>query len=778
MTPLMLFTLAWAAGICLAQGAGASPVWFALSLPLALVLLIGWGDRRDARQAAIMLLGASLGAARLIAAQPRITPAHVAAHLGQRQVTVEGVVMAEPDRSLDRARLRVRVESLALGDGDPWHAEGLLLVYVPAHADIDYGDRIVALGDLKAPAAYGDFSYREYLARQGVYATLTPVAIDVTATNQANPFLAVLIRFKEHAYGVIQSLLPEPEGSLLAGILLGIERDMPPDVVDAFEASGTSHIVAVSGFNLTLAAGLVARLARRALRRRGETVLALTVVWIYVLLVGASAAVVRAGVMASLLFIGERLGRRVHGPTSLAATILLLSIWNPFVLWDIGFQLSVAAMWGLMCYVGPLSAWLEAQLERLTTHERAERVVAALSDVLIVTVAVQLTTLPVQVAHFHTISPIAPVANLFILPAQPFVMAFGALALGAGLVWRALGTLVAYVAWVFLSYSIAIANLAARVPQIPLELGRLTSLVVAGYYVLLLTVTWLCGRSAAERQGLLDRLRAINRWVAATGVAILVLLITWVAATPDGKLHVAFLDVGVGDAVFVRTPSGRQILVNGGEDTRRTLAEIGRHLPFWDRQLDLVLLTSPDEARVTGLSALLERYEVDAIAVSPEVGDGPSYSRWTVLLADRPPGIVSQLIEGAVWDFGDGVSLRALSPPAGQSVPVVLQLQYRDISVLLMGDTTTRAEEALVARYGAALQSQVLQLGRYGHRASSSAALLQAVTPEYAVIGYWPNTDLELLKARLMTVPLYETQLRGTVRLTSDGETVDIRTAN
>ena len=179
----MLFTLAWAAGICLAQGAGASPVWFALSLPLALVLLIGWGDRRDARQAAIMLLGASLGAARLIAAQPRITPAHVAAHLGQRQVTVEGVVMAEPDRSLDRARLRVRVESLALGDGDPWHAEGLLLVYVPAHADIDYGDRIVALGDLKAPAAYGDFSYREYLARQGVYATLTPVAIDVTATN-------------------------------------------------------------------------------------------------------------------------------------------------------------------------------------------------------------------------------------------------------------------------------------------------------------------------------------------------------------------------------------------------------------------------------------------------------------------------------------------------------------------------------------------------------------------------------------------------------------------
>ncbi len=783
MTPLMLFALAWMGGILLARAANIPSVWLLLALPPALVLLIGWGDRRGMRRAAAMLLGLMLGGLRLTAALPQITADHVAYYRDHGTVEVEGVVIAEPDRRASDARLRVRVDQLATGDGITRAVEGRLLVYVPLYPAISYGDRIRATGPMETPPAFEDFSYKDYLAREGIYAMLRDADVTVLALHQANPVIDGLLRFKELAHQHLQALLPEPQGSLLAGILLGTDQGIPDELNKAFEITGTSHIVAISGFNLTMIAGLVTRMTRRFLQRRGGLLVAFLAIWIYVALVGANASVARAGVMSSLLALGQQEGRRTHGPTSLAAAVLVLSAINPYVLWDSGFQLSAAATLGMMLYVPPLAGWLTALLTRWMDQERAKGVVSGLSDILIVTLAVQVTTLGITIWSFRSIPLVAPLTNLLILPAQPFIMVFGGLALAAAFVIWPLGRFFAWIAWVFLTYTIEVVRLTAALPLANIPVPEIDPAFVWGYYLLLGVFTlWLVTRGSYP---LGERLRAVWDWVGdvlghmnpyvrAGAGAVIVLGALYFGVRPDDKLHVVFFDTGEGDAVFIRTPGGRQVLIDGGADSRQTLAEVGRQMPFWDHSLDLAVLTSPDDDRLSGLIPALERYDVAYVGYGPEAREDGAFEQWQSLIDRRLAGTSGELRQGDVWDLEDDVRLEVLWPPSDREGPLVLRVSHGEVRMLLMGDATTVVEGVLVEAYGADLRSQVLLLPRQGVRTCCSAALLQAVAPEVATVQGDRLDDV--VRAKLMDTPLYETSRQGTVEVISDGGTIRVRT--
>ncbi len=781
MTPLMLFAMAWVFGIVVARWTGFPPVWFCLTIPPALALLAGWGDHRPCRRAAVVLLGLALGALRLSAGQIEITPDHVAAYRNRGTVAIKGVVIAEPDRRTTDTRLRVRVESLTSTTMAPRDVRGRLLVYVPRYPEIHYGDRIAVTGTLERPPVYEDFSFEAFLAREGIFALLRSTDASVIASHQANPILDVLLQAKEYAHRTLLSLLPEPQGAFLAGILLGIEQGIPQALREAFEVTGTSHIVAISGFNLTMVAAMVSQLARKLLRRRGALLAALVGIWAYVLLVGAHASVSRAGVMSSLIALGQQEQRRTHGPTSLAAAVVVLSLANPFVLWDSGFQLSVAATLGMMLYVPTLTTWSTALLSRLLNRKLAETIVRILGDILIVTIAVQILTLGITVSSFHALPLVAPLTNLLILPAQPFIMVFGGLAVGTSLVFGPLGQAFAWIAWLFLAYTTEIVELTAALPHASIPLAPVPPALIWGYYVLLAVTTLLLTNGGGSR--LIPRLKAwlaalqalgrAARYLLAAGIAVVVLLAITLVTRPDGKLHVIFLDTGNGDAVYIQAPNGQQALIDGGADARQTLSELGRQMPFWDRSLDLVILTSPDDDRIGGLVPALERYEVAFVGHSPEVREGSTYTHWRALLEQRPPGTAGALQGGDVWQLGPDVVLSVLWPPPGEQGPLVLGLDYGATRVLLMGDATTVVEAMLVEAYCPSLRSQVLQLPRQGVKTCCSVALLQAVAPEVAVVQ--GNRLDAITQAKLRDTSLYRTAERGTVEIVSDGSDVHVR---
>ncbi len=775
MTALVVFMAGWALGSVLMDAALVHPAWFLLLLPAAMV--VGYGRTPLARKVTWALLGILLGAARLYLAQPVLDERHVAFYRARGPVTLVGKVVAEPDVRPMTTYIRLQAESLAPAGNAPQPVHGLVLVQLPPYTPVAYGDRLALQGQLEEPPVLGGFSYRDYLARRGIYVQMRRPALQLLASHQGNPVLDLIYRFKARAWRTLLRLLPEPQASLLAGILLGIESGIPRHLQEAFAATGTSHIVAISGFNISIIAGVFAALARRVGRGKAEFWLATGGVVLYTILVGASASVVRAALMGSVVLASRALDRRVHGPTSLATAALGMALLDAYVWWDAGFLLSLSATAGLLLFTDPLTRLFLRSFTRWLGPTWGQRLVGWLSDALIVTLAAQITTTPIILALFKRLSLITLVTNFLILPAQPWVMLTGGIALIVALLWFPLGQALGWIAWVFLTYTIEVVKVTARLPwaSVPFELVSVP--VVWGYYALLALFLGWQAMTPARRWRWLARLHRLPGWAWMAAFTALALLGAAAVMLPDGKTHVTILAVGQGDAVLIRTPTGRQVLVDGGADPTRTLEALGRLLPFWDRHLDGVILTAPTAERLTGLLPVLERYRIDYVFTAPMTGTTALETSWRAALASRPPETVGVLHAGGVWSLDASTQLRVLWPPAGTPGPLVLQLDTGQQRVLLAGAATTVVEQSLVATWGEALRSQALLVPRHAAATAATPDFLRMVAPEVVCITLGEGEEPAApTLARLVDWPIYRTDRDGSIELILKDRSLRVRT--
>jgi competence protein ComEC len=782
---LVYLTFAWTAGIALAKVTNLP--WQVLPI-LGLMGFLGlnlWRENARTRLGALCVLMLALGAGRFLLTVPHFDATSLATYNDIGWVTVEGVVVGEPDEREGSTNLRIKVQHLTLPDGTSLAVEGMALVKVDRYPRRRYGDRIQVEGLLETPPAFEGFSYRDYLARQGIHSIIDRAHVTLVAENEASPILYHLFAFKRYAQSTITDILPEPQASLLTGILLGVETGIPKNLMDDFAATSTTHIIVISGFNITIVSGLFAGLAGRLFNRRKAILVAIAGVVVYTILVGASAAVVRAALMGILYLWGQYLGRGTYAPASLAAAAFLMTAHDPHVLWNVGFQLSFAATLGLVLYTEPLERFSERTLARVTSTERAQKIVALFSEALIVTLAATITTTPILLHHFERLSLVTLVSNFLILPAQPYVMVAGGVALLMGLVVRPLGQVVAWIAWIFLTYTIESVRLTSQLPftSVPVQMD---AWMVFVYYVLLGGFTWWLAQPKERRKEMWHRLlsRRLSHLPAKAlvGAALILLVLAFFAwrSLPDGRLHVVFLDVGQGDAIFIQTPSGKQVLIDGGPSETVLLSQMGRHMPFWDRTLDVVMLTHPDSDHITGLLGVLERYQVDTVIFRAMERDDEIYDQWLELLAVEDAAIhQGEAGLGLTLDPGlemtvlhPGVELLAGTTADSNNNSIVTRLVYGQVSVLLTGDIEAVVEQQLV-RDGAMLASIVLKAAHHGSCTSTTEAFLEAVDPEVVVISVGADNDFgqpcaEVLE-RLEGLLVYRTDERGTIELVTDG---------
>jgi competence protein ComEC len=800
---LACFAVAWLAGIALAKEIGLP--WQVLPVLglLAFFILLLWRENPRVRLIAACVLFLAAGAGRFLLAVPHFCETSLATYNDIGWVTLEGVVVGEPDERETYTNLRVRAEWLVLPEGAPsgtpggveLNVDGLALVKADRYPERSYGDRVLVEGMLETPPVLEDFSYRDYLARQGIHSMMRRAEVTLLAERQASPLLYVLFRFKRHAQSIIAAILPEPQAALLTGILLGVETGIPADLMDDFAATGTTHIIAISGFNITIVSGIFFAIARRSFGKKRAFWIAAVGIAVYTILVGASAAVVRAAAMGILYLVAMRLGRATYAPASLAAAAFFMTLLNPYTLWDVGFQLSFAATIGLVLYAEPLERVFERALARFTSAERAEKIVGLISEALLVTLAAQITTTPIILNIFGRLSLITLATNFLILPVQQWVMIVGGLALLSGLVFRPLGQVVGWGAWVFLTYTIEMVRLTARVPfaSVPAHMG---SWMVWAYYALLAGLTWWFKQARERRTELWHKFTSnvqIKFILGAAAVLLILAFFFW-RELPDGKLHVTFLDVGQGDAVFIQTPSGKQILIDGGPSETQVLAQLGRQMPFWDRTLDLVILTHPDSDHINGLVPVLERYQVATVIHRQIEMDSETYDYWLELVADEGASVYEGRAGlSLTLDEADtqrpGLEMLILHPgveewESANDNSVVTRLTYGQVSFLLTGDIEAEVEETLVgARRDAPqlpLQSTVLKAAHHGSCSSTTQAFVDAVDPELVVISVGADNTFghpcdEVLE-RLEGLPTYRTDERGAVEIVSDGGQVWVET--
>lgn len=266
------------------------------------------------------------------------------------------------------------------------------------------------------------------------------------------------------------------------------------------------------------------------------------------------------------------------------------------------------------------------------------------------------------------------------------------------------------------------------------------------------------------------------------GCAVLVLCgVVW-EMERSRNLTVAFLNVGQGDAVFIESPTGVQVLVDGGPD-RSVLRELGKMMPWWDRHIDMIIATHPDADHISGLVDVLQRYTANYILRPGVQNDTPQTE--SLLLSVAQEGAKEILARrGQVYDLGGGVYLEILFPDRGVSgletntASIVARVVYGNTSVMLSGDSPQAIEEYLVALDGERLQSTILKAGHHGSKTSSAVSFVGYVAPETVVFSRGcdnryghPHQEVVDLFARF-EIPTKDTCDDGTVIFESDGTTL------
>lgn len=684
-------------------------------------------------------------------------------------VEIQGLVMDFPDRRDQIQNLKVKAEVISLqGEDHPNSVSGFLLAKVPLEERVSYGDRIRLTGYLDLPPEEEDFNYRLYLERKNIYVYMSNAELQVLETGQGNCALQGIFDLRTKALNLIYVLWPDPEASLLAGILLGVESGISDQVQKAFRDTGTTHIIAISGFNITIVAGLFTRLFSKLLNKRRAALAAVLGISLYTLLVGADPAVVRAAVMGGLSIFASQIGRRQHGLNAAALASLIMMLFNPRLPWDISFQLSLSATLGLILYADPLTNWFLGLSSGYLPLETAHKLTQPVSEYFLFTLAAQLTTLPVMIYHFHSYSLSTFLANPAILPVQPPIMIVGGLGLILGLIWIPLGRLAAPLVYPFVLYTIRVVEWFSR---LPIRAGAVKEIApgwIYGFYGLLLILTF--GR---------DLLSLLGGWLkpaAAASALTITAVILWRGyfCAPDGMVHLTLLDVGTGSGILLESPSGQRVLINGGPSTKRLSDHLGRRLPPFQRELDLLLIASPSETDLDALVEILPRFNPQQV-----IWLGDHHLCWEgenlrLIMEENQIPVVSGEA-GQTLLFSDGLQVKILTVnPRGGT----LLIQYGNFQALFPFGISAQDRQDL--GHGVELgEISVYYLADNGYQSSNPSVWIDNLRPELLLlsVGFQDSRGLpdRGLIDRLGGYSLLRTDENGCISLITDGSRLWIR---
>jgi len=772
-------------GICIADRlnlpvlypvAGAGVCFAAASLCAALAP----GESRWL-DACLLGLAVCLGAARL-QVDTRLLPADHVGRCGAlgTKGSIRGRVADEPEHTSERTRFLLDLEELSTEEGTHRVSGQVLVTCRNVAVAVGYGDRVTIAGRLTRPAQArnpGAFDYRRFLWLRGIHGTVSVRRREQLVVTESLPghwFQSrVVLPVRQSIRRSIAANLTGPPAGLLQGMLLGEKHRIPEDITGSFRGTGLAHALVISGLHV----GLVALFFFTGLRvcrlpDRAACVSTIGILALYAVITELQPPVVRASIMATIVLTGRLLGRQGEIYNSLGlAGLVILCLW-PTSLMSLSFQLSFGASLAIVGLHKPLMG-LFPEAWRREDHPLGKWVISPLC----VSLAAQLGTGPLIAYHFQQFAPISLVANLVVVPLLGLVVGLGILTALTG--WWAPLVATAFNAsnYLVLSALIDLVDAMATIPYASVTTPRPgpDGLALAALAALLLA------RAPSD----VRFLRALVFLVLASGnVAV------WSHLLRGRQLEVVFLDVGQGDAAFLRFPNGRTMVIDGGNRSfyfdygERVLVPFLRHENV--TRVDIVVASHPHSDHIGGLVFLLEEMEIGHFVDSGQASSSWAAGRLRELVQER--GIHYHRVAAGDTLIGLGgvgglvlhptsqfVDAEGRSPHGLNNGSAVVRFTYGDLSLLFTGDVEKETDASLL-RWGERLRTRVLKVAHHGSPTSSGPGFLEGVDPEVAVVSVGainsfghPSPEV-MVRYMARGDRLLRTDERGAVMLWSDGE--------
>lgn len=352
-----------------------------------------------------------------------------------------------------------------------------IIFNVNQHADLHYGDVLQINCLLRIPENKDEeFDYRMYLAKEGVFYECQNLKFERTGENVGRWVYVKLLAIKNKLARNIAEVMPQPEGALASGLIFGGSADLPKSVSNNFSRTGMTHIVAVSGYNVTVVAEYLMLFGIfLGLWRKQAFWFAILGIVLFVAMTGAPSSAVRAGVMGVLILWAMKHGRLANSRNAILFAAAVMLMINPMLLrWDIGFQLSFLATIGIVA-ISPL---LDAQVIKKYNP-------LGMTEIILLSLSAQVFVVPIIMINFHTLSVISLVANALVLPLVPVSMLLVFLTSLAGLLSQTLSLPLAWLAYVFLKYEISVITWLGSWQWSSITIGKFDWWLAVGWYGIL-----------------------------------------------------------------------------------------------------------------------------------------------------------------------------------------------------------------------------------------------------------------------------------------------------
>ncbi len=748
---------------------------------------------------------------------------HIVYKLNNEKQTIMGVIDDAPQESPDGRTIVIDARAIVKGD-DCIPAHGLVMLSMPIFdCPLKYGDLVRVKARLRAPRNFhnpGGFDYEKQLRGRGILVQGRANNIsDIVRLREdcGNPFKTGLEKIRSKLRQFITDNSTTPEREIIQALVLGETKPIAPEVRESFSRTGTSHILAISGFNVGIVVSffviftmLIMKPFPYLLLRfnlfKVSTLIAMIPVAIYTFIAGLGVSVIRAAIMimAFLVAILLRKERDLFNTLALAALIILML--NPTALFDVSFQLTFAAVASLI-YVSPLITNIFLKREK---EETAKIVIIAKKSanyiliLILTTLSATLGTLPFVVYYFNGISTVSLPANCIAVPIMG-VIAF--LAGMASVIAAPFSSALAAIMIKFTSVSIKISLTAitflSSLPGAYLSVTTPSLLEIACYYLF-----FIVGIKILEGKLILSAKKAQGHHGRAYYIALFALIAFFII---DGaylnlkdhfreNLQVTAIDVGQGSSTLIRLPAGKNILIDGGGSASGNF-DVGKYVvaPYlWKQRisrLEAVVLTHPHPDHLQGLLTILERFNINEVWTNGYTADVELYNNFLRLIKER--GIIHRVMDNKTKPMTiNGATIRILNPESSLDIggsntddfqgtndsSLVIKLAFKEISFLFPGDISGNIEKRLIEE-NADMKSDVLFVPHHGGFTSSTPNFLHTVLPRIAVVSCGkdnvfrlPHPDVMKRYASLRARVL-RTDLDGAVTISTDGKQLTITTA-
>lgn len=624
---------------------------------------------------------------------------HIINYAGTEKVYIEGMICDNPQVLSDRTELVVS-PSRILKNGQYLPASGRLLLNIRETCVFHYGDVIRVSTRLRLPRNFGNpggFDYERYLRfrRILVRGSVNDAAgVVVLRSETGNPLRTRLERFRDLVRKSILETAPDTEGKIIRAMILGDQKEIPKETMDKFNRTGTTHIIAISGFNIGIVAVFSLFVIRLFLKSSEylllrwnmaliSTCFAILVVILYTFIAGSGISVVRASIMVVLFMVAILINRERDLYNILALAALLILIVAPSSLFDISFQLSFAAVASLLFLMPRLTALLppfpSADSPTPTRKEwllyNFKKALRGLILFFFASLSATLGTLPLIILYFNRLSVVTLAANFLVVPILGIIaIPFCLLIVIAVPISSMLAAFIIQISALLVRISLSIVDELAALPWSSVYVATPTFLEIVAFYLLMVSIGFWLDAFRNKRESLPPK-RAAFLWKIISVFLIFFFIadgiLLHLRALHQGRLAFTAVDVGQGSATLIRFPGGKRMLVDGGGFFDGTF-DVGKYVlaPFlWHEKInriDTVVLTHPHPDHLQGLLFILENFQVREVWTNGDESDSSLYLSFRQSIHDR--GAVLKILSDMTPEIDmSGVNIRILNPQGGSN---------------------------------------------------------------------------------------------------------------